>query len=464
MLFIRRNKKNEGYSDTDLIYNIAYEFGLINIEKTMWNEMINNGIINPYTTLSQVNMTKKQKVEGVHKFKISLLSDGRLGTWVPDDNCKNGRRNIKANDEVEMISKLYQIYFGEEESRIRNLRLCDIFEEWLEYKCKKKNNKPETQKQNKASYKKYVENSKIASMKLQNIKTIDLEEWAIDTLITHKMTAKQFNNHKIVVTGSLAYAKRKQYISENPWVKEELEYAHLFKSSRIKTSAKMIFYPDEIEILCNELERGYQLNGNIANLGLMMNFDMGLRIGELCAIKWSDINWDNETIFIQRQEDSSGEVEEYVKSDSEAGYRELVLSDTAIIILKRIKHERTMLSGYIFVNPDGQRANKMQFGHRLTKAELAIGWKTGELKYSHCIRRTVASRMSVSGFSLEEIRKWLGHTHKETTLKYIYNPFRESETKNKVKKTAILSTNKSCLQLSSKNEPIFLQRKMPEAL
>ncbi len=51
---------------------------------------------------------------------------------------------------------------------------------------------------------------------------------------------------------------------------------------------------------------------------------MGLRIGELCALKWSDINWQNETIFIQRMEDSTGKVVEYVKSDSEAGYRELI--------------------------------------------------------------------------------------------------------------------------------------------
>lgn len=429
----------------------------------MWNDMIKNGIINPYTTLSQINMTKKQKVEEVHKFKISPLCDGRVGTWIIDSESKNGRRNIKANDLTDMFSKLYNHYFGEEEDA-KNLRLCDIFEEWLDYKYKKKNNKPETKKINIASYKKYVQNTKIATMRLMDIKTIDLEEWAIDTLITYKMTSKQFNNHKIVVTGTLIYAKRKKYINENPWIREELEYTHLFKSARIKPSSKMVFYPDEIDALCEEFERGYQLNDNMSNLGLMFNFDLGLRVGELCAIKWTDVTWENETIFIQRQEDSSGIVEDYVKSDSKAGYRELVLSDTAIAIMMRIKRERTILSEYIFVNPDGSRVNKEQFEHRLTKAQLAIGWKTGELKYSHCIRRTVASRMSVSGFSLEEIRRWLGHTNIKTTLQYIYNPFRESETRNKVKKTAILSTNKSCLQLSSKNAPVFYQIKTPEAL
>ena len=33
-------------------------------------------------------------------------------------------------------------------------KLCDIFEEWLAYKCRKKNNSDETKKQNLASYNK----------------------------------------------------------------------------------------------------------------------------------------------------------------------------------------------------------------------------------------------------------------------------------------------------------------------
>ncbi len=81
----------------------------------------------------------------------------------------------------------------------------------------------------------------------------------------------------------------------------------------------------------------------------MVNFDLGLRIGELCALKWTDVDWKNETIFIHRMEDSSGDVVDYVKSDSEAGYRELVLSDSVIKLFKRIKEDSTILSEYISV-------------------------------------------------------------------------------------------------------------------
>ena len=72
--------------------------------------------------------------------------------------------------------------------------------------------------------------------------------------------------------------------------------------------------------------------------------------------------------------------------------------------------------------------------------------------------------MDAGGWALDEIRRWLGHTNKETTLKYLYNPYRESETKCRVKKTSILHTNSSCLQLSSKNGTSIEYKKVPKAL
>lgn len=436
------------------------QMGLTKLSESEWNNLIDSGIIDPDTALSKIAMTKEKAVLAVHKYAISTLSDGRVGTYVPDDTKKSNRKNIKESTYNKLIDTLYEFYgLGK---NIGSLRLCDIFDEWLEYKSKKKQNSEQTKKQNKASYEKYVKGTKIDTIALKKIRTIELEDWAIDVLSAKDMTAKGFNTHKIVVTGPLKYAKRKGYITENPWQKEEMEYTHLFKSERIKPSAEMVFYPDEIKELCHEFERGYSLNGNIANLGLMANFELGLRVGELAALKWTDINFINETIFIQRMEDSVGKVVEYVKSDSEAGYRELDLSDEVIDLLKRVKRESQVLSEYVFSCSDGSRADKMQFIHRLTKSEIALGWEN--FKYSHCIRRTVASRMDAEGWSLDEIRRWLGHTSKETTLKYLYNPYRASETKNRVKKTSILHTNNNCLQLSSKNDAFLANKKVPEAL
>ena len=449
----------------DQSYKECARFGLAG-EKEDWLFSVRRGIINLDAMLQHILMTKEEKVLEVHKRKITKLeSSGRWQTVVKDASTKSGWREIKLSSYEKVINKLYDFYFPENFDNIDDLRLYDIFEEWLEYKCRKRRNSPETKKQNQASYNKYVKGSKIDRMPLKSIKTIDIEEWAIDILSRYGMQSKTFNTHKIAVTGPLRYAKRKGWISENPWNKEELEYNHLFRSQRIKPSAKMIFYPDEIDELYIEFQRGYDYNGNVANLGLIINFELGLRVGELCSLKWKDINWKNETIFIQRMEDSSGNVVEYVKSDSSAGYRELALSDEALELFQRIRRDGKVLSEFVFTNADGSRANKMVFVHRLEKAENTLGWKEkNNMKRSHCIRRTVASRMDAAGWNLEEIRKWLGHTRASTTLTYIFNPFGESETRKKVKKLSILHTNKMCLQVSMQNGDILEQEKKLEAL
>lgn len=434
------------------IYNDSIKYGLIALSENDWFALVKRDIIKPDTVLSQITMLKEEAVLKVHRYKISPLADGRAGTYIPDDSKANHRRNIKASNYDVMINQLFDFYYPEgyadEETDKDKLRLCDIFDNWLDYKCKKNGNKEETKKQNRKSYKKYVERRKIAIMPLSEITTIDIEEWAIDILTEFRMTAKSFNTHKIVVMNALVYAKRKGYIKENPWIKEELDYKRLLSSPRRKPSSDMVFYPDEIESLFAEFERGYKANCNSACIGLMINFDLGLRIGELCALKWMDIDWKNETVFIHRMEDSSGNVVDYVKSDSQEGYRELVLSDSVIRILRRLKENSTILSEYIFCNEIGARKTKLQFLNKLRRAQRAV--KFEKEKGSHCIRRTVASRMNASGIALEEIRRWLGHTDLETTLKYIYNPFRESETNEKIKNNSILTTNKNCLQLSSK--------------
>lgn len=79
---------------------------------------------------------------------------------------------------------------------------------------------------------------------------------------------------------------------------------------------------------------------------VLLNFQLGLRIGELVALKWEDIN--GNYITISRMETTSYNVSEngevipngykvvpYVKS--EAGYRNVYLNKIAKMLLQEIK-------------------------------------------------------------------------------------------------------------------------------
>ena len=68
----------------------------INFEE--WKNCLTHGIIDLDTVRSTIMTKKERSVLEMHQYKITQLSDGRYGTYVPDETKTNGRRNLKAPD------------------------------------------------------------------------------------------------------------------------------------------------------------------------------------------------------------------------------------------------------------------------------------------------------------------------------------------------------------------------------
>ena len=188
-----------------------------------------------------------------------------------------------------------------------------------------------------------------------------------------------------------------------------------------------------VKVICNVRQpvlwqafvAAYESNGNTANIALLINFNLGLRVGELSALKWGDVNWIKNTIFVRRQE-SDGEVEEMVKADSPAGYRELRLNSEALSWLKHVKEASSAPpDGFIFINLEGGRVTNAALSNRLRHAQEDLGFDV--IRGTHAMRRTFASKM-FDQLGAEATHRWLGHTDIETTLKYVYSTRDESET------------------------------------
>ena len=107
---------------------------------------------------------------------------------------------------------------------------------------------------------------------------------------------------------------------------------------------------------------------NTAYLAIILNCSLGLRVGELVALKRSDFNFNTNTVHIQRQERklydpetlkrSGFEVVPYTKSLNSD--RVLILTSVAQQAYKMIvKHnmENQFFSEYLLLNNDGVRIN-----------------------------------------------------------------------------------------------------------
>ena len=367
-----------------------------------------------------------QYIREIHDRSVSQMATGRYaGCWQTRlGKGRNGSKYVRTRTLEEMLALLAKEY-GISASEIRRLKgratptLSEYFTEWLNWKSDRNGNKTGTVTKNTNDFKKYVEPF-LGKLRLDELTTEVLDDWARSVLKRNPMTARRFNTLKIVVTGPLGLAVRENLLSENAWKPDVMDYRRLLKSERKAPSSEKIFYDDEISDLVGKLKDDYDANGNTASMAIIFNFDMGLRVGELSALKWEDVDWKRKTLSIRRQE-SEGKVEEYVKSDSAAGYRELPLNDYLVDLLKRVQRDTGRLSGFIFSDKDGNRKTASALKKRLIYAQVGKNGDTAgsSVKRIHCQRRTVGTKIANSR-GLESARQWLGHTDLMTTLRYIY--------------------------------------------
>ena len=348
---------------------------------------------------------------------------GQWRTTVGHGRDGTVTKRAKTLDELlEMLAEIYGLPVNMMKEPVTRMPTLETyFPHWLEWKGKRNNNKSCTMYHNQVDFEKYVKGTALAGTPLDKITPEMLDDWARDLLIRKPLNASRFNTYKIVVKGPLELAVREKLISASPWKREFMDYSLLLKSSRKAPSKKKIFYDDEIKKIVTTCMEGYNSTHNSANIAIIINFDLGLRVSELSALKWSDIDWKNQTVFIQRQE-SERKVEDYVKSDSSSGYRELPLNSQVLGLLERLRQDFGNVSEFIFTDEDGNRKSSSALQKRLIYAQVGKNGDKAdsEVKRSHCQRRTVGTRIA-NQCGLEAARQWLGHTDLQTTLRYIYS-------------------------------------------
>ncbi len=215
------------------------------------------------------------------------------------------------------------------------------------------------------------------------------------------------------------YAVRKKYLTEN--LMDKIQILVKFRQIVRKTGKTETYNSEELSELNEFLDRMYEETLDTSFLAVKINFLLGLRVGELVALKWSD--WcDENHLHIIREEirdqtDNSYKVVEHTKTNRD---RFVILIPKATDILKRIEKN----GEYIFMR-DGKRITSIRIATILRKFARYRGTS---IKSSHKMRKTYASNLNASGVPLDCIREMLGHSNLNTTLGYIYNPLTKSQT------------------------------------
>ncbi len=374
------------------------------------------------SVLDMLMSKKKDIILKMHPYAITPPStaNGRWQTCYKDEKGK--RKNIKAQSKEELLDKLIPIYFAN--THIDNLTFYGLYEEWPAYKATVTNSS-NTIKRHRQHYRKYFEPSVLHNMKIKKIDELILEQECNRIVREFNLSRKEWCNIKAILNGMFTYSIRKRYLIDNPMDKVEIyvKYRQIVK----KTGRTETYNTEELKELNQYLDKMYTETEDVAFLAVKINFLLGLRVGELAALKWEDCK-DLSHLHIVReevrnQETNQYEVVEHTKTNRD---RFVILIPKAVSILKKIPKQ----GKYIFMR-DGERITSRQIAYVLEKFAERQGVRT---KSTHKMRKTYASNLNANGVPLDCIRGMLGHSNLSTTLEYIYNPLTEKETYDLISK------------------------------
>lgn len=180
------------------------------------------------------------------------------------------------------------------------------------------------------------------------------------------------------------------------------------------------------------LEQAVLEHWDYSSIGIILSLYTGLRIGEVCALKWGDINLNSKTISIERTimriQDTSPDAESKTRilvdrPKTDSSIRQIPLPDFLVDILKSYAGSK---DAYIITGTH----NYMEPRNYYRKFRKLLKSCNLENYNYHALRHTFATRCIEAGFDAKSLSEILGHSDVSITLKRYVHPSMDLKRKN----------------------------------
>ncbi len=387
---------------------------------------VEQGTLDIGAMLDQMNNMEREEILKNHKYTITHWSKGGKEyycTYLPNPN-PGGKRICKRRTSLEALQEVIIDHY-------KNLKKVITFETVWKQHIDLKLEYGEIQK---TSYDRYNDDfnrffvnreHNLKHKKFIEITADDLERFIKTTIKELELTQKTYGALRTIIRGTFKFGKKHHYtnISITEFFGDLDLPRNIFTHSG-KKAATAVFQEDEVPVIKAALMEG----STTRDLGILLAFVTGLRVGELCSLKSSDIQ--ERVIHVRRTEvkergaDNKWHflVKEHAKS--EAGSRDLVIPTSAETLVKAII-DRNPHGEYLF-EKNGKRIIANAFNKRLAAVCRRVGLPVRSM---HKIRRTYGTILIDSGMDDKLIQEQMGHTDISTTRKYYYYSNKALKTK-----------------------------------
>ncbi|MCH5324195.1 MAG: site-specific integrase [Eubacterium sp.] len=264
----------------------------------------------------------------------------------------------------------------------------------------------------KSTYQKYeslirnhIEQVPIGQMQVRFITSKTINDFAVKRL--DKLSVKTVNDILVIMSLALSYAEEIYNI-----IKPKIRY--------LKTPTK------ETRVLSiseqQQLETYLLQDMDICKFGVLLALYTGIRVGELCALQWSDMKATEIVISktLHRIKDRTGTILETTEPKTKSSNRIIPIPTFFIPIVEQFRSY-----GSVLKLSNGNIVEPRLMQHKFEKYIKECGLPKTNF---HALRHTFATRCVESGFDIKSLSEILGHTDVRTTLnKYVHSSYEQKQ-------------------------------------
>lgn len=310
---------------------------------------------------------------------------------------------------TEVKNKLKQVTMTKAVEQAETINFAEISIDWIE------NKKMQVKESTLSHYKSVIDNHIIPIFGEYRITliSVDIIQNYINKLLKEGLTGKTVNDILTVIKNIFKYASSKGFEHNC-----DLNTISV-KNKRNDIQTLTIF---EQKILCNYLVD----NLNNKNFGILLSIYTGIRIGELCALRWSDIDLSERVLKINKtmlriqdnfSEHHSNKTKVIITPPkSEDSVRVIPIPQFIFDIICKLQRnsDAYILTGKCdsFIEP-----RNMQYYFKSVLKKCSIR----DVNF-HILRHTFATRCVESGFEIKSLSEILGHSDVKITLqRYVHS-------------------------------------------
>ena len=378
-------------------------------------------------------MRKRKEYLDKHKWEIYQDNQSYWCTYLPDPTKRNGRRKVRRRFK-EDVEKAVINYWKND---LENPTFEVLFNRWNDKRLQDGAIEPSTHDQNRMVYRRFC--TDFGQRRIKDLKAMDVLDFLESVPeAAHKkegrpLSSKAFTALKVIVKGTLKRARREELTSISVTdIFDDLDVSPKRLAQRSVSEEDDVFTEEELPKFMTYLKE----HPDPQNLGILLMIYTGIRVGELAALKHSDVleGADGYQINVERTETAyTGEdgkriytVRDHTKTP--AGVRKVVVPTGAYWLIRKLE-TLNPFGEYIFVNAKGERLTTNAFRARQKRVCSWIGIKP---KSPHKSRKTYASLLLNNSCDLNFIKNQMGHTDITTTESFYHKDMRSIRRKTEI--------------------------------